>query len=124
MEEQCGIVILAAGASSRLGSPKQLLVYHQQTLLMHSIHAAVQSVAQQVVVVLGAGAENILPAMNKHNKLAIVINAAWQEGMASSICCGLHYLLHKTPGLQSALFMACDQPYISAGLIDKLVNLQ
>ena len=123
MEDQCAIIILAAGASSRLGTPKQLLVYHQNTLLEHSIAAALLSVAQQVVVVLGAGAANVQPGI-RDAKLVFIINEAWQEGMASSIRCGLNYLLEQSPTLQAVIFMVCDQPYISCELLDNLVTLQ
>ncbi|GAC1425612.1 MAG: hypothetical protein NVSMB7_02030 [Chitinophagaceae bacterium] len=123
MKDNCGIIILAAGASSRLGSPKQLLPYKQSTLLEHSIQVALESMADQVIVVLGANAGTIQPAA-KNEKLFIVVNELWQEGMASSIRCGLQHLLGATPSVKSALFMVCDQPYISAALLNKLVTLQ
>ena len=119
----CGIVILAAGASSRLGQPKQLLPWQRQTLLEHSITIALASVAKQVVVLLGAGAAGIRPAI-KHEKLALIVNDLWQEGMASSIRCGLNYLLQQNASLQSAIFMVCDQPYASTKLLNNLVTLQ
>ncbi|MEO5684494.1 MAG: nucleotidyltransferase family protein [Chitinophagaceae bacterium] len=123
MDNQCGIILLAGGASSRLGSPKQSLLFKQTTLLQHSIHVALDSLAEFVVVVLGAAAETLHPAI-QDAKLAVVINNQWQEGMASSIRCGLQYLMKQQPGLRSAIFMVCDQPYISAGLLNKLVTLQ
>jgi len=123
MEESCGIILLAAGASSRLGTPKQTLLYQQSTLLEHSIQAALESVAEQVIVVLGAYAATVQPAV-KEKKLSIIVNGSWQEGMASSIRFGLQYLLSMAPAARGALFMVCDQPYISAGLLNKLVTLQ
>lgn len=119
----CGIVILAAGASSRMGEAKQLLPYQQHTLLQHSIAIAMASVAKQVVVVLGAGATAIQPVI-KAEKLTIVVNEVWQEGMASSIRCGLSLLLRQNPGLQSVIFMVCDQPFASTELLNNLVTLQ
>jgi molybdenum cofactor cytidylyltransferase len=123
METQCGIILLAAGSSSRLGKPKQSLLFKQSTLLEHSIQAALESIADQVIVVLGAHAETNRPAVNEQ-KLSVIVNALWQEGMAASIRCGLQYLLEKIPSIQSALFMVCDQPYINAALLNKLVTLQ
>jgi molybdenum cofactor cytidylyltransferase len=123
MEEQFGIILLAAGSSSRLGSPKQSLVYRQTTLLKHSIQVALGSMAQQVIVVLGADAETIQPAI-ENDRLGFIINDQWQEGVAASIRAGLQYLLRQTPAVQNVLFMACDQPYISIDLLDKLVTLQ
>jgi molybdenum cofactor cytidylyltransferase len=123
MEHSSAVIILAAGASSRLGIPKQTLPFKQTTLLEHSITEALHSIADLVIVVLGAGAAGIQPAV-QHKKLSFVINEHWQEGMASSIRCGLQYLLAKQPSVQAALLMVCDQPYISTALLDKLVTLR
>ena len=123
MENQCGIILLAAGASSRLGSPKQSLVYGSQTLLEHSIGTALGSGAQKTVVVLGAGATTLQPAITS-DKLSYIENSTWQEGMASSIRYGLEYITSHFPAIQNVLFMACDQPYVSIELLDKLVTLQ
>ncbi len=120
---QCGIVLLAAGASSRLGMPKQLLGYGQTTLLQHSINMALGSVAATVVVVLGAGAAGI-DTTKPAAKLSFVVNHQWEEGMAASIRCGLDHVMRQYPQLQNVLFMACDQPYVSVELLDKLVTLQ
>jgi molybdenum cofactor cytidylyltransferase len=122
MENKYGIILLAAGSSSRLGQPKQSLLFNHSTLLEHSIEAAVKSIVNHVIVVLGANAETNNPAV-KEKKLSLVINEFWQEGIASSIRCGLQYLMQKWPGVQAALFMVCDQPYINTALLDKLVNL-
>lgn len=120
---QCGIVLLAAGASSRLGTPKQQLVFGETTLLQHSINIALGAPAAMVVVVLGAGVAGIdLPKPT--DKLSFVVNNQWQEGMASSIRCGLSHLVQQYPQIQNVLFMACDQPYVSVELLHKLVTLQ
>ncbi len=73
MEHQCDIIILAAGSSSRLGSPKQLLEYKQSTFLKNSIEIALASLAQRVVVVLGANAEAVKPSL-QNDKLSFIIN--------------------------------------------------
>ncbi len=123
MNNQCNIVILAAGASSRLGSAKQLLLYKQQTFLQHSIDIALSSEAQGVLVVLGANAPAInIPADNK--KPEVIVNNQWQEGIASSIRAGLNHLLTQTPVPQQILFMVCDQPFITTDLLNKLITLQ
>ena len=125
MEDNCGIIILAAGSSFRMGTPKQALLYKDTTLLKYSIATALASIAQKVVVVLGAGAESLQPGIDIHDKkLAVIVNNQWQEGMAASIRCGLNGLLTEIPALQSALFMVCDQPFVSADLLNKLVTLQ
>lgn len=122
-KDRCAIIILAAGASSRLGTPKQSLLFNQFTLLEHCIHEALHSVAGHVMVVLGAGAATVRPVI-QNIKLSFIINEHWQEGMASSIHCGLEGLLKAQPSVQAALLMACDQPYINTALLDKLVTLQ
>ncbi len=123
MQSSCDIVILAGGASSRLGKPKQTLVFNQTTLLQHSIEIAMASAANRVTVVLGANAMLVQPGII-HDKLAYITNAFWQEGMASSIHCGLNWLLDQAEPPENVLFMVCDQPHTSAGLLDELIKVQ
>lgn len=117
--QNIGIIILAAGASSRLGQPKQLLPYNHKTLLQHTLYAAAHSTAATVVVVLGAHASLVNKEIPKCAH--IVVNTHWQEGMASSIRCGLT-LLMATPGIDGAIIMLCDQPYVSSELLDELIH--
>jgi len=120
---QTGIILLAAGDSSRLGSPKQMLLYQGQTLLQKSIGAALAAKAEQVLVVLGAtGSEIAVPPAS--NQLQYILNPGWQEGMASSIRCGLEALCNQWPQLENVLVMACDQPFVSTEVLDKLVTLR
>ncbi len=119
--EKIGIIILAAGASSRLGSAKQLLVYNGHTLLQHALHAALDSVAHPVIIVLGAGEHDIRKKVNL-NKVNTVVNTDWQEGMASSIRCGIHTLLLIEPQSEGAVIMLCDQPHVSSSLLNELVQ--
>jgi len=125
MEHPCDIVLLAAGSSSRLGGPKQLLMYKEHTLLQHSIEIALASLANRVIVVLGANAGIIGTGITKKDDwLTCITNDQWQEGLASSIRCGLQYLLSQKPAPQNVLFMVCDQPYINTVLLNKLITLQ
>ena len=89
-----GIVILAAGASTRMGEPKQLLVFDGRPLLVRAVDAALASAAWPVVVVLGAHAEKIRPLLARHPVL-ISENPAWAEGMASSVRAGAWWYRHK-----------------------------
>ena len=68
-----GVVILAAGASIRLGKPKQLLQYHGKSLLQNAIDAAVNSKTNSVIVVLGANAEYISGEIDRSG-INILIN--------------------------------------------------
>ncbi len=123
MEDEVAIIVLAAGASSRLGMPKQNLSFKQTTLLQHSIEQALASKASAVVVILGAEA-GIIQTHTSNPKLEVLINDAWQEGIASSIRCGVQYLVDNQPSVTRALLMVCDQPYINTALLNKLITLQ
>lgn len=118
-----GAVILAAGASTRMGRPKQLLALDGQTLLVRTVEAALASEAWPVVVVLGANAEAIEPTLARHPVL-IVENEAWAEGMASSLRAGIQTLRQFSRALDAAVIALCDQPAFSADTIAQLVAAQ
>jgi len=83
-----GAVILAAGGSSRMGRPKPLLEIGGRPLVACAAEAALAAAVWPVVVVLGAHAEKIRPALARLPVLPIE-NPAWSEGMASSLRAGL-----------------------------------
>ncbi len=114
------IVILAAGASTRLGRPKQLLPWQGKTLLQHAVQTAM-TIATQPVVVTGCNADQLVAALN-HTQVHVVFNPDWEQGIASSIRCGLQALLDRTPSPDQVIFMVCDQPFVSAGLLLNLIN--
>jgi molybdenum cofactor cytidylyltransferase len=113
-----GIVILAAGESSRMGQPKQLLPWNGAPLLRHIAGTALAAPGSTVIVVLGCDHERIRPALAGLD-VTIVQNDEWREGMASSIRAGLRALpVH----CDAALFLVCDQPRISAELLRRLID--
>ena len=116
----CGIVLLAAGASSRLGKPKQLLPYEGTTLLQHAVQLAVDAALKPIVIVVGANA-NILNIEIEESQANIVMNETWQEGMASSIRTGLQKMLELEPTVNSVIMMVCDQPYVTVQLLQNLI---
>ncbi|HWZ13836.1 MAG TPA: nucleotidyltransferase family protein [Mucilaginibacter sp.] len=116
-----GLVILAAGASTRLGKPKQNLVYQNNTLLQRAIETALASVCRPVIVILGADAEMIRPTLGKLS-VHIFYNKDWREGMASSIRLGIAELQKFEPAITSVILMLCDQPFINASLINELFH--
>jgi molybdenum cofactor cytidylyltransferase len=116
-----GLILLAAGASVRLGRPKQLLAYRGQSLLQHSLQAATASQAQPVVVVLGAHAEDLQKEINDANA-HVVINTEWQEGMAASIRSGLAAISEMAPTAVGVILMVCDQPYVTSDLLNQLIE--
>ena len=116
-----GIVVLAAGASVRLGKPKQLLQYEGKSLLQHVLDAAVNSDANPVIVVLGANADLVATEIDK-SKVHVIKNSEWEEGMASSLRIGLKTLQKIFPSAEGVIFMVCDQPHVSAELLNDLIN--
>lgn len=111
-------VILAAGASSRMGSPKQLLIWQGRPLLAHALANAQAVLAERIVVVLGANAEAIKAAVDLTG-VGVALNPDWADGMAGSIRAGIQAL----PATASAvLLMLCDQPLINAAHLQNLVQ--
>lgn len=115
-----GVVILAAGASSRMGRPKQLLEVGGRALVLRAADAALASPAWPVVVVLGANAELIRPHLARLPVL-VAENAAWAEGMAASIRAGVGVLQQFSRRLDAAAVALCDQPAFSADTLARLV---
>lgn len=111
-------IILAAGSSSRMGNPKQLLEWHNRPLLSHAITNTREIFHDRVIVVLGAHAELIQTSIDLGDVTSIV-NSQWQEGMASSIRVGIKAL---PASATAALIMLCDQPLINAEHIQNLLS--
>jgi molybdenum cofactor cytidylyltransferase len=118
-----GAVILAAGASTRMGEPKQLLPIEGVPLLLRTVEAALLSPAWPVVVVLGANAERIRPLLARHPVL-ITENPAWVEGMASSLRTGIATLQQFSRSIDGVLVSLCDQPAFSVDTIERLLAAQ
>jgi len=111
-----GAIILAAGASTRMGSPKQLLLLDGQPLVVRAAEAALVAGAWPVVVVLGAHAEKSAPPSPAWPVL-VAENASWPEGMAASIRTGITTLGQFSRTLDAALLALCDQPAFSASVV-------
>ncbi|SFG40347.1 nucleotidyltransferase family protein [Pontibacter chinhatensis] len=116
-----GLVLLAAGASTRLGKPKQELYFEGMTLFERAIKTALGSACTPVVVVQRAEATFALPEAIAH-AVTMVQNPEWQEGMASSIRCGLTKLLALAPDVSACIFMVCDQPFVQESLLDNMIQ--
>lgn len=112
-----GAVILAAGESKRLGQPKQLVRIHDEALVDRAIRAAREAGFDQIVVVLGASADEI----RRQAKLeaTVVTNPDWNSGMASSIQRGLDRLAPET---DAVILLNCDQPAVNAQHLKSLVD--
>jgi molybdenum cofactor cytidylyltransferase len=114
------IIILAAGNSSRLGRPKQLLRFNGKTLLANVIEQALAVKSGPIVVVLGAYAAEI-KLLHHRTKVTFTVNENWQSGMSSSIAAGLNIALAESPELDSAIFTVSDQAYLSKEIFATLI---
>jgi len=115
------VIILAAGAASRMGSPKQILHFKNTTFLDHAISKAKASKATNVCCVLGANLK-VVKAAVKNTSVSFVENLNWKEGLSSSIVTGVNYItsLQKQP--DGILVMLCDQPFLDTAYINLLID--
>ena len=121
-ESKIGVILLAAGASTRYGNfPKQLLKINDKTLIRHAAQQALASSAQTVCIVLGANFEII---KNEIEDLAveIAVNENWADGMSSSIKSGLKHLLNIEPNFSAVVLQLCDQPLVTNEILNQLIQ--
>lgn len=111
-------VILAAGASTRLGEPKQLVRLGAERLLERAVRVAREAGCDPIILVLGALAEAIQRECRLEGVVAI-INTEWQQGMASSIRCGVRQI---PPECNAGIVMTCDQPAVTAQHLTQLMS--
>ena len=121
-KEDIGIVILAAGASTRLGRPKQLLNFEGKTLIKRVTDTAL-STGLETVVVLGSKAIDFRKEVENFS-VEIVVNSDWEIGMSTSIKAGLVKLIKQKLSLSAVMFLLCDQPFITKDTISRLVRTQ
>lgn len=108
-------VVLAAGASRRLGQPKQLLTHGGEILLVRAIRLVTEAGATPVIAVLGAHHERILATipLDKLQNAIPIVNSAWEQGIAASIHAALAALQVYAPHTSGALILGCDQPRLT-----------
>jgi molybdenum cofactor cytidylyltransferase len=111
--------MLAAGNSSRMGSPKQLLDYGGKPLLRHAVDVALASMCRHVIVVLGARALELRPAL-EGLPVTILENPRWEEGMGTSIQTGVERA--QAEGLDGVILALADQPLVTPGILDRLAH--
>lgn len=129
-----GAVVLAAGGSSRLGQPKQLLTFRGETFVRRAVGAAAEAGCDPVIVVVGGINDAIQSevdirdsrispssAAGKTTQAMVVENAEWRNGVGTSIRRGVEHL----PGfVDAAVLLTCDQPFVDAGVIRRLISTQ
>jgi molybdenum cofactor cytidylyltransferase len=116
-----GLIILAAGSSTRMGRPKQLLPWGGTSLLRHACETALQSACSPIIVVLGCDPESCCAAMEGLS-VTIVINESWPKGLGTSIAVGIRKLEEDAPGVDGVLIMLADQPTVTPSLLGALIN--
>jgi molybdenum cofactor cytidylyltransferase len=111
-------IILAAGASRRFGSPKQLVRFEGQLLVQRVIAAATELAGPAVSVVLGAHAAEIAASLPP-GSASIIVNRAWPEGVGSSI----RAAVTRLPGAcDGALILLGDQPLVGGHGLSRLAT--
>jgi len=113
-----GAMILAAGESKRMGEPKLLLPFGQKTIIETVIDNVIESKVDEILVVLGSSAEKIEDKI-KDFPLRITVNPHYKEGMLSSVRWGFKEISDE---IQGVLVCLGDQPSISTGVIDKVID--
>lgn len=113
------LILLAAGNSSRMGSPKQLLEFRGVPLIRHAVETALASPCSPVIVVLGANAERVKTAVSDL-PVRLVHNERWSEGMGTSIQAGLREA--DAEGVDGVVLALADQPMVTPHIYDLLVR--
>jgi molybdenum cofactor cytidylyltransferase len=115
-------IIVAAGSSSRLGRPKQLVMIGEEPMLQRAIRCAQEAGASPVFVVLGAHRELIQNAID-FGAANVVVNEDWEEGLASSIRTGVKAVQSEAPAAEGMLLMTCDQPRVTTMHLHRLIQM-
>lgn len=114
------ILILAAGSSSRLGQPKQLIEFQGETLIRRITQTAL-CVSDDVLVVLGANSELIEQnLLSFSEQIKFLFNPNWQEGMGTSIRIGTEVL---APVSDAIMILLCDQPFVSTSILQEMMQI-
>ncbi len=114
-------LILAAGSSSRMGVPKQLLPWGQTTLIGHAIQQSFSCKRVDIFVVLGANFDLISEEVNSFS-VSVIHNTDWQKGMGGSISLGVEKISGYNPLYEAVLISLVDQPLLDASHLSLIIN--
>lgn len=115
------IIILAAGASSRMGAPKQLLLVDGKSLIKRICDTAMDTTCHPIVAVLGAN-RSLIRKETERMPITVIDNPQWENGMSSSIKMGLAGAYMTEKAIEAAIFLTVDMPYVNAELINKMIQ--
>lgn len=116
-----GIIILAAGASSRMGLPKQLMLIEGKTMIKRIIDNTLETPCYPIVAVLGANADLLKQELIKV-PITIIDNPNWQQGMASSMKMGLVGAYMTQKEIDAVIFLTSDMPMVSDKLLKDMIQ--
>ena len=117
-----GTIILGAGASSRMGEPKQLLQWQRESLVQRAVRQAENLQMGPVILVLGANAA-LIEAELQEGRYQLAHNEAWETGMGSSIVSGMQALSASTQSLDAVLITLVDQPLVNTSDLEKIIEI-
>ena len=120
MNFDLSILILAAGASTRMKKIKQLLPWGNRLLIEHVVETAIKSRAKNNYLLLGANAAAIRSQM-QDLAVTIIENEEWDKGIGHGIATGVRGILDRE-NPDAILILLCDQPYIDTSYIDLLIE--
>ncbi len=116
-----GVAVLAAGASTRLGRPKQLVSWRGSTLLRHAAQVALDAGLGPVLVLLGAEAERCAPAL-EGLAVHVIVCDGWREGVGATIRAAAEAASAFTPPVDALILTTCDQPAVGPGHLRRLAD--
>lgn len=116
-----GALILAAGESSRLGRPKQLIRFRGKSLVRRIVDAADEAGCSPIAVVLGSEGKKVARELEQ-TSAAIVENEDWQNGIGASIRAGMQSLIDHAPSLDAVVLLVCDQPLVETEVIKQIIT--
>lgn len=123
LNDECKVplILLAAGESRRMGTPKQLLLYKGRSLIRHAATEAIVSNCDPIIVVLGAKSDRISRELD-NLPVHITCNSQWQQGMSGSIAKGIQALLAISVDFDAFIVALADQPLITAKTYNLLIE--
>jgi molybdenum cofactor cytidylyltransferase len=120
-EQKIGAILLAAGASARMGRPKQLLKFQGQTLVRRAALAALDAGCDPVIVVTGSSSELVAREL-LDLPVQTVFHPGWSAGMGSSLRAGLAAIQIAQPNLAAVVVLVSDQPYMNGEVLHRLMD--
>jgi molybdenum cofactor cytidylyltransferase len=121
-ERRVAAVVLAAGASTRLGRPKQLLEFRGETLVARAAAEARRAGADPIIVVLGAEAREIALALSGIQGITAIVNNRWASGLSSSLATGVREAVRLDGACDGVLITLSDQPLVDDTALRALLD--